>query len=179
MEEIKKFIDEFFKAEVVATEASVKPSLEYYNEKLDLMNSFCIKELHNKFGLIPLKELDSEDFYERWANAKPRNPRYIYKISYYQDDVYGDVYVGYISGKNPNDMFLLYGESIFITKINGELKIVKNYTFGDDMLVKKKFETAQGLKDISFETLKKPVMIERYKEPEDDDDAMEHYLADI
>ena len=88
METIKKIIDEFFKAEVEATEASLKPNLEDYNNKLEIMNGFCVPELHNKFGLIPMKELENDDFYERWANAKPRNPRCIYKISHYQDEVY-------------------------------------------------------------------------------------------
>ncbi|WP_234109214.1 hypothetical protein [Chryseobacterium sp. R2A-55] len=179
MEAIKNFIIQFLQAEVIATEASVKPDLEDYNNKLEMMNSFCVSELHNKFGMIPLTDLESDEFYERYKNKKSRNPRLIYKISQYEDENYGDVYIAYISGKNPNEMFFLYGECVFINTINRELKIVKNYTFGDDMLLKKKFETPQGLPDISFETLKKPVAIERYQKPEDDDDAMEHYEMDI
>lgn len=45
--------------------------------------------------------------------------------------------------------------------------------------IKDKFETGRGLADISFETLKKPIAIERYMKPEDDKDAMEHYEINI
>lgn len=179
METIKTFIQNFLQAEATASEASIKPDLEDYNQKLEIMNSFCVPELHNKFGMIPLTEPDSDEFYERWAKAKPRNPRDVYKISHYEEKNYGAVYVAYVSGKNPSGMFSLYGECVFVATINEELKIVKNYTFGDDMLIKKKFETPQGLADISFETLQKPIAIERYLKPEDDEDAMEHYEMDI
>ncbi|WP_165850835.1 hypothetical protein [Chryseobacterium sp. 5_R23647] len=45
--------------------------------------------------------------------------------------------------------------------------------------MKDKFEGGQGLEDISFNTLKKPINIERYLEPVADEDGMEHYLKDI
>ena len=76
-------------------------------------------------------------------------------------------------------MFFLLTQSLFVTKINDEFKIVKYYTFGDDMLVKKKFDIGVGLNDISFETLQKPIAIERYLPPTHDKDGMEHYEMDI
>ncbi|KMQ70284.1 hypothetical protein [Chryseobacterium koreense] len=179
METIKTFIQNFLQAEATASDALVKPNLEDYNQKLEIMNSFCVPELHNKFGMMPRRQLWSDELYENWKDAPSANPRLIYKISQYQDANYGAVYVVYVSGSNPNEMFYLYGECVFVATINEELKIVKNYTFGDDMLIKKKFETPQGLADISFETLKKPISIERYLKPEDDEDAMEHYETDI
>ncbi|MBX2950372.1 MAG: hypothetical protein KF704_13920 [Crocinitomicaceae bacterium] len=179
MKTIKTFIENFLQAEAETTFLMRQPNLENYNNALEKMNAYCVESLQNKFGLIPLTELDEHEYYEKWSAKKHPNPRHIYKISQYQNETYGDVYIAYVSGSNPNGLFFLYGECVFITTINGELKIVKNYTFGDDMLVKKKFETPQGLPDISFETLKKPVAIERYQKPEDDDDAMEHYEMDI
>ena len=179
MEEIKNFIHEFLSAEALALDASTKPDLKDYNSKLVSMNNFCIKELYNKFGMIPLTELEDDDFYEEWKDAEPVKLRNIFKISRYKDDVYDDIYIGYISPSNPNGRVFRYGECIFVTKIGVELKVVKNYTFGDSMRIKKKFETGQGLENISFETLHNPIEIERYMPPTHDKDAMEHYLADI
>ncbi|MBN9284301.1 MULTISPECIES: hypothetical protein [unclassified Flavobacterium] len=179
MEEIKTFVNEFLKAEALAADALVKPNLDDYNNKLVYMNSFCIEQLQNKFGMVPRTELWDDDFYEEWQDAIPSAPRNIYKISQYQDEIYGDVYVVYVSGRSPINMIFRYGESIFVAKINDELKIVKDYTFGDQMRIKKKFETGIGLGDISFESLKNPVAIERYMAPTHDKDGMEHYLSDI
>lgn len=179
MEEIKTFIEEFLRAEATAGDASVKPNLEDYNTKLAIMNSFCVEDLHNKFGMIPLTELEDDDFYEEWKDANPANPKNIFKISHYQDESYGDVYVVYVSPSNPNGRIFRYGECVFVTKIGGESKIIKNYTFGDSMRIKKKFETGLGVEDISFKTLKTPIAIERYLEPTHDKDAMEHYAMDI
>jgi len=179
MEEVRNFITAFLKAEVEASNASIKPTLEDYNKKLNFMNSFCVEELHNKFGMIPNNELKSEEFYERWKDADASNIRHIYKISHYEDDKYDDVYVVYLSTGNPIEEIFTYGACLFITKINNDLKVVKKYIFGDEMLLKDKFEGGQGLEDISFKILKKPIYIERYLEPLDDKDGMEHYLKDI
>ncbi|MCX8525613.1 hypothetical protein OF897_16995 [Chryseobacterium formosus] len=178
MEEIKKIISEFLKAEAEASDASVKPNLEDYNKKLNFMNSFCVEELHNKFGLVSQNKLKNDEFYERWKDKNSARTRHIYKISQYKDDKYGDVYVAYVSERNPDDEIFLYGECLFVTSIDSELKIIKNYTFGEDR-GKDKFVANQGLKDISFKTLKKPINIERYLEPVDDEDGMEHYSKDI
>lgn len=180
MQTIKNYITQFLQAEAKASEALVKPNLEDYNNKLEQMNSFCVKELHNKFGMVPRTELWDDDFYEEWQDTPSPNPRNIYKISHYHDERFGDVYIVYLSGKNPIERIFRYGECVFVSNNNDELKIVKNYTFGyDDRKIKKRFETGIGLKAISFETLQKPIVIERYMPPTNDKDAMEHYAMDI
>lgn len=85
----------------------------------------------------------------------------------------------YLSTGNPIEEIFTYGACLFITKINNDLKVVKKYIFGDEMLLKDKFEGGQGLEDISFKILKKPIYIELYLEPLDDKNGMEHYLKDI
>ena len=180
METIKTFVENFLQAEATASDALVKPNLEDYNQKLEIMNNFCVPELHNKFGMIPHTSLKSDDFYERWKNNPPVKPRIIYKISQYQDKNFGDVYVAYVSERNPNGMIFLYGECVFITAINKELKIVKSYVYGNDGMKKKsRFESSTGLQELAFKTLKKPIAIERYLPPTHDKDGMEHYEKDI
>lgn len=177
-EEVKNFISTFLKSEVEASDASIAPNLDDYNQKLNFMNSFCVEELSNKFGMIPQNKLESDEFYERWKNADSANMRNIYKISCYQNEKYGEVYIAYLSLRNPKRI-LTYGNCLFVTRIDGNLKIVKSYLFSGDVGKKEKFEFPKGLEDISFKTLKKPVKIERYLEPVDDEDGMEHYLKDI
>ena len=179
MQTIKTFVENFLQAEATTSDALVKPNLDDYNQKLEIMNRFCVPELQNKFGMVHRTELWDEDFYEDWKDTPAENPRHIYKISQYQDEKYNDVYVVYLSEKNPDKTFFQYAMCLFITAINNELKIIRKYSFGDDKLIKDKFETGQGLNDISFKTLKKPIAIERYQKPENDDAAMEHYEMGI
>lgn len=180
MQTIKTFIQNFLQAEATTSDALVKPNLEDYNQKLETMNSFCVPELHNKFGMVHRTELWDEDFYEDWKDAPPQNPRNIYKISKYQDENLGAIYVVYVSGKNPIAGVFRYGQCVFVSNIKDELKIVKSYSFGyDDRKIKKRFEAGTGLPDISFETLQKPIFIERYMPPSKDKDGMEHYEMDI
>lgn len=179
MEKIKTFIEEFLTAEALASSALVKPDLDDYNNKLSIMNSFCVEELQNMFGMLPLTELWDDDLYEEWKDVDMVNPRNIYKISHYKSEIYDDVYVVYVSPNNPDNMIFLYGESLFVAKINDELKIIKRYVFGDEMLVKSKFENGLGLEGITFKILKSPIEIERYMAPTHDKDGMEHYLSDI
>ncbi len=179
MEEIKNFVISFTKQEAEAIYLRRQPNLDEYNNALKTMNNYCVEALHDSFGMIQKTELYNQEYYDTWSKKKNPNPRHIYKISHYKEDSYGDVYVVYISERNPNDEIFLYGKCLFVTNINDNLKIIKSYSFGDEMLVKDKFEGGQGLEDISFKTLKKPILIERYLEPLDDKDGMEHYLKNV
>ncbi len=179
MEKIKEFIINFTKQEAETIYLSRQPDLQAYNKALEIMNDYCVEPLHDSFGMIHLTHLYEKEYYDRWSKKQYPNTRYLYKISHYKDDKYGDIYVVYLSTGNPIEEIFTYGACLFITKINNNLKIVKKYIFGDEMLIKDKFEGGQGLEDISFKTVKGPIYIERYLEPLDDKDGMEHYLKDI
>jgi hypothetical protein len=179
MEEIKIFVNSFTKQEAKTTSLRRHPNLEVYNNALQEMNNYCVESLHNTFGMVPLKRIYDQEYYDKWSKKKDASPRHLYKISHYKNDIYDDVYVAYVSERNPSDEIFLYGECLFVARINNELKIIKNYTFGDELLVKDKFEANQGLENISFETLSNPINIVRYMAPDDDEDGMEHYLQDI
>ncbi|MFC3158004.1 hypothetical protein SAMN05443633_104346 [Chryseobacterium arachidis] len=94
------------------------------------------------------------------------------------NEKYGEVYIAYLSLRNPKRI-LTYGDCLFVTRIEGNLKIVKSYLFSSDVGKKSKFEFPEGLDDLSFKTLKKPINIKRYLEPADDEDGMEHYSKNI
>ncbi|MCD0478075.1 hypothetical protein LPB90_06380 [Chryseobacterium sp. LC2016-29] len=179
MEEIKEFVINFTKQEAETIYLRRQPDLENYNKALQVMDDYSDESLHDTFGMIKLIQLYDQEYYEKWGGEKYPNTRHIYKISHYKDDKYGDVYLVYLSTGNPRDGIFTYGACLFLAKVDNRLKFIRKYIFGDEMLVKDKFEGGQGLEDISFNTLKKPINIERYLEPADDEDGMEHYLKDI
>lgn len=179
MEDIKNFVKSFSLQEAETIYLRRQPNMEQYNNALKKMNDYCVESLHNKFGMLPLQKLDDKKYYNQWSKKKYPNPRYLYKISHYKNVSYGDVYVVYVSERAPMDNMFGYGDCLFVTKINDELKIVKDYAFGDEMMSKKKFDISLGFEDISFATLKELVEVGRYMEPEDDNDAKEHYLMEI
>ena len=176
MEEIKKFVINFTKQEAETIYLRRQPNLDEYNNALQVMNDYCVEPLHDSFGMIHSTQLYNQEYYDTWSKKKYPNTRHIYKISHYIDDIYGDVYVVYASLSNPIDEIFSYGDCLFVSKINEELRIIKTYLFTSDFGRKEKFELPRGLEDISFKTLKKPIHIERYLEPLDDKDGMEHYL---
>ncbi|MFC7349014.1 hypothetical protein ACFQO9_20070 [Chryseobacterium zhengzhouense] len=178
MEEIKEFIINFTKQEAETIYLRRQPDLAAYNKALQIMNDYCVEPLHDSFSMIPLTKLYGQEYYDEWSKKEYPRTRDIYKISCYENEKYGEVYIAYLSLRTPNRI-LTYGDCLFVTKIDGNLMIVKSYLFTSDVGKKKKFEFPTGLEDISFKTLKKPVKIERYLEPIHDEDGMEHYLKDI
>ncbi|MFC7348958.1 hypothetical protein ACFQO9_19750 [Chryseobacterium zhengzhouense] len=178
MEEIKEFIINFTKQEAETIYLRRQPDLAAYNKALQIMNDYCVEPLHDSFSMIPLTKLYDQEYYDEWSKKEYPSTRDIYKISCYENEKYGEVYIAYLSLRTPKRI-LTYGNCLFVTRIEGNLKIVKSYLFSGDVGKKEKFEFPKGLEDISFKTLKKPVKIERYLEPVDDEDGMEHYLKDI
>jgi hypothetical protein len=158
MEEIKEFVIGFTKQEAETIYSIRQPDLEAYNSSLQKMNNYCIDSLHNTFNMVPLMELDDQEYYDEWSKKEYPSARDIYKISHYENEKYGEVYIAYLSLRNPNRI-LTYGDCLFVTKIDGNLKIIKSYLFSSDIGKKKKFELPEGLDDLSFKTLKKPVGI--------------------
>ena len=179
MEDVKNFVQAFTQQEAETIYLRRQPDIEQYNTALERMNNYCIESLHNKFGMLPLQKLDDKKYYNQWNKKKYPNPRFLYKISHYKNENYGDVYAVYVSERAPMDNMFGYGDCWFVTKVTDEFKIVKDFAFGNETMSKKKFDISIGIEDISFKALQKPIAIERYLKPEDDEDAMKHYEMDI
>jgi hypothetical protein len=185
--EVKEFLNQFLQSEVKTIVAREYPDLQAMNDALDEMNSFCVKELHNKFGMIPQTELKSLEYYEECKDYPTPNPRHIFKISHYQNDRYGDVFVAYVSYQNPDiDWFKLF-DAFFIGKIDEEWKIIKDYTFAPDDYIKPidiphwsdehNFDHNENL---NFKNVGKLISIERYLEPVNSDKwGLKEYYKDI
>ncbi|MCU0437568.1 MAG: hypothetical protein MUC49_06595 [Raineya sp.] len=184
--EISNFLSQFFQAEIKAKYTRRYSDLQAMNDALDEMNSFCVEELHNTFGMIPQTELKSSEYYEESKDYPTPNPRHLFKISHYQNDRYGDVFVAYVSPPNPdNDWFKLF-ESFFVGKIDGEWKIIKTYVFAPDDYIKPidipHWSDELNLKsdeNLNFKNVGKLISIERYLEPIHEEWGLKEYHKDI
>jgi len=96
MEEIKDFIINFTKQEAETIYLMRQPNLEAYNSSLRKMNDYCIDSLHNKFNMVPLMKLDDQKYYDEWSKKEYPSKRDIYKISCYQNEKYGEIYIAYL-----------------------------------------------------------------------------------
>lgn len=184
--EIKDFLNQFFQAELDAHNASRFPNLDAYNSKLDFMNSFCVEELYNTFGMIHETELEPLENYTEYQKYTSKIPRHIFKISHYQNDRYGDIFVAYVSSQNPDNDWLELFISLFVGKINGEWKIIKKYVFAPDDYIKPidipHWSDELNLKEdenLNFKNVGKLISIERYLEPIHEEWGLKEYHKDI
>lgn len=180
MNEIKEFIEAFFKIEATTSDAMLVPNLENYNRKLSEMNSFCIEEIKNTFGMTPMLSLESDEFYEDWKDTPFATLRHLFKITEYNNSKYGKLYAIYCSNVNPNPNKFRLFNCIFTSSIDGNLQIVKKYHFDDDsaMLNHKIWIEGLGLNDITFDTLGEFVKTERYLAPEHCEFSLADYNED-
>ena len=175
MKEIKQFLEDFFKSEVEARKFSMIENRALAKRAVNKFYSYCIPDLYNMFGVVFNEEelFDFESEPSRYSH-----PRYIYKISLYENKNYGSVYVAYVSGFHFNKRlagFYEMAEFFVLTEINNELKIIKSGAI--DLDNRPNWIDEHGAKDISIHSLGKFVSAKRYIEPKDDEDSMKKYLA--
>ncbi|MCU0437567.1 MAG: hypothetical protein MUC49_06590 [Raineya sp.] len=185
--EIRGFLNQFFQAELDAHNARRYPDLEAYNKKLDFMNSFCVEELHNTFGMIKATRLRKPEEYVEAQKYTSTNPRHIFKISHYQNERYGDVFVAYVSPPYPSSNRFKLFTALFIGKIDGDWKIMKKYIFAPDDYIPPidipHWNDELNLKEdenLNFKNVGRLIFIERYLEPVDSDEwELKEYYKDI
>ncbi len=180
MNEIKEFIEAFFKIEAKARHSWGFPDIDAFNSNLNDLNDFCTSELHDSFGMLHLLEPEDEEFYEDSKDDPYPNVRHLFKISEYDNSEYGKVYVVYSSKSSPYDDYFVYYHCFFIAKINNSYKIIKKYRFTDDsrMLDHNVWIEEEGLDKVTFKNLGKFIQTERYLEPVDCKFSMEDYKQD-
>ncbi len=177
MKEVKEFIEAFFTEEATKNTNEIRPDIESYNHSVDRYNSMVIEQLN--VGLID--KLKDEDFYELYEDQSDFRLRHLLKISGYKHNIYGDVWIAYVSQSNPRPKRKYLKEAIFIIKENGGFKVARTYIYSmyDTGGEKYNWEGLGGYRDLTFESAEGPVAIERYQEPLEDFDGLKHYTDDI
>lgn len=177
MEEIKNFINDYLKKETETSEKLIKPDINNYNKTLEELHSMVIGEMFNRLGFISLSKPKDQNFYDRYKDFKPVNPRHLFKISQYKHVDYLDVWVAYTSGANPKERVKLLTHALFIIKEEGKFKIARNYIYSDKggMSEELGWEGFSGYQDLTFESLGELIEVERYLKPLEFDNGLELY----
>jgi hypothetical protein len=174
--EVKQFFQEFIKAEQNAWNEYDNPDLEFRNQLVDKMYSFCFHEMKNSMGIIHEEEPSTPEDYEN--SDRNQNPREVFKISHYKNQELGDVFLIYTSVQGPHSFYKKIVECFFVSKINTEFNIIARYFLYDDRCGNIAWNESRALNGISFENAGHLVSIERYQEPVESEFSMKEYLAD-
>tara|TARA_B110000211_G_C13924505_1_gene484297 strand:+ start:295 stop:834 length:540 start_codon:yes stop_codon:yes gene_type:complete len=178
MNEVKNIVIEFFNTELKARGFQFSENREKAQDEINHYYNFCIEDLHEMLGISFLREdeLDEDEIEEEVYET----PRYIFKISNYKNDIYGEIYIVYCSGFLSSPMFsevLNMTDFYILGKIESQgWKVLKNGAIDFDN--PENWEDGHGPEDLSIKKLGQFISTERYLEPEDDDDEMKKYLAD-
>ena len=179
IDEVKKFIEDFCQAEAKASTARRKPDLEAYRNAFEEMHQFVNRGINLGHGSKAEKE--SPQYYEEYKDFPDSYPRELFKISAYQHSQYGDVWVAYLSGENPDPVLfgLNLSHAFFIILENGKPVISKIFIYSDydDRIYS--WKDQGGLSGLTFESLEGPHDIWRYKEPDDAFDGLKLYHDNI
>lgn len=177
MENIKKFLNDFFEAEANALNATIRPDLDFARKEADIMYGYCIKELYNQMDVVPPLAPYTTAEYEDFKNFPPANKRQLFKISHYNNPKYTDLFIVYVSKIAPKSNRLKIGSALFVATINDELKIVRSFFFGGDSEVPV-WNPSSGDREVSFDTAGKLIGIERILEPKNDPFSIQEYKED-
>ncbi|THF49205.1 hypothetical protein E6C50_13270 [Flavobacterium supellecticarium] len=173
MKAVKEFIDFLFKKEQEAIYAgNKKEEFEKYNALATEIKSY-MNDITVGFGLPILTSPKPDVFYRETPYP---NPRYLFKISEYENAHYGRIWACYVSIAKPSEDIRKISECFIVAEIKGELKIIADMIVASDA---KEWRHVGGDEDKSLRirNLGTPVKVERYIEPISTDEwSLKEYL---
>ncbi len=183
MENIVNFLEQFFTAEAKMATLKRIPNIENFNNALDEYFNFLVPQLRGATGHIPLTKLDDEDVYMMLEGLPDDNPRLLFKISQYNHEKYGTVWLAYVSNSNPLEGAKFWNTALLLINEEG-LKIARymlwtNYTERGERDVPYRWDEMWGYRDLNFETIEGPIEIFKVQEPDDYNGGLEQYNADV
>jgi len=184
MERIKLFIEKFLDLEAEVTSCKRVPNLDAYHQKLQEYYTFLVEQLQGATGHMPIKELYSEEYYEKMKKYPADTPRKVFKISEYDSPKYEKVWVVFVSQRNYNETYKHLESALFVIQTENSLKVAKflmfnDYTENADEDTPFEWDDLGGYKDLDFNNLKHPIRINRYIAPNDWLPGLEQYNRDI
>lgn len=184
MQKVKPFVEAFFDKETTMLCLKSKPDVEPYNIALSEYLSFLVRQLHGTTGHLTKTEPDDEDVMEMLGDFEDPNQRQLFKISEYEHEKYGKVFIAFTSSENPTETLLVLSNAIVIIEEDGGLKIAKfllytKHTERGDQNAPYRWDEMSGYADLNFETLNGPIKIERFQQPSDWKEGLQLYNDDI
>lgn len=182
MEKVRSFLEKFLEKEAKVYSLERIPELEAYNAAVRDYHADMAQELREGSWEQPLTELKSPEAYGKFKNYPAEKPRFLFKISEYAHPGHGRVWAAFVSESNPGADYKALCRAMFIIEDDEQLKLVKilkyeNYDVDGHEDNPPRWKVLEGSAELDFDTLKDPVRIERYMEPEDE--GMSVYHANI
>lgn len=186
MEEIKEFIKKILAKEAECwTELNLN-NLNAFNERVRELYEMTTERIGKSFGISTMTDFG---IFKRTAKEISENPlsykpRHLYKLSFYKNEIYGDIWVAYVSVKNPSiepksDVFF---QGFILAYVNNGLKAIGT------MVTEKNRSTMKvdgwraspyNPSDLDINILGGFISTERYFEPNNRDDfSLEEFFKD-
>ncbi len=181
MEKIQEFLKKVFSLERQAIEAENDSEVEFFNKLFEKLIGFSKNQaIRFNMSYLTKEEDDLFDDFPEFTDFKESKPimRHIFKISKYKHDYYTNVFICYVSTRNPLPNIFSYSNCYLVSCLNKKFEIISQYTFGDSDLLKSTWSFTGGDRNITFDNLGKPIKILRLLAPQHDPDSVEDYLKD-
>lgn len=178
MEKAKEFILKFLDKEAECWIRLNSNDLNTFNNCVKELYSMAIDDLEEGLGIYEEKELIEED------DPKMYKPRHLYKLSAYKNKIHGDIWVAYVSIKNPisepNESII--SDGFIMSEIENEFKIIGTIWIALNNLTMNVIGWKGNIynpSDLDIKKRGKFVSTERYSEPDNRDSfSLNEYLND-
>ncbi len=178
MKDVKKFVEKFVEVEAKTANLKRIPDLDTYNKAAKELALFSEIVYMTNF---PETELESESFYNEKKWLPKAIPRFIFKISRYKHDNYGDVWAAFTSEDEPEADYKFLKNVFLIYKKDGDFQLGAHLLFSryDSDGLYYEWRNMSGYEDLGFDTLEGPFEIERYMEPLESFEGLKVYNDNI
>ena len=186
MEKIKNFVEKLLVKEAECWTRLDLNDLDAFNQSVRELHKMAIERVEKGLGIY---EMTDFGIFERSEKERTENPiiyqpRHLYKLSTYKNKTYGDIWVAYVSIKNPivePDKNRLT-DGFIISQIGNEFKIIGTMGIklsSTTMAVMGWKGSVYNPSDLNIKKLGKFVATERYFEPSNYDNfSLNEYLKE-
>lgn len=186
MEKAKEFILKFLDKEAECWTRLNSNELDSFNQAVREFRSMAMEGVEKGLGISERTDFGIFKRTEKEIaeNSLINKPCHLYKLSAYKNKIYDDIWVAYVSIKNPigepNESIIADG--FIISEIENEFKIIGTMWMALNnltMKVKGWKGSVYNPSDLDIKKLGKFVSTERYSEPGNHDDfSLNEYLKD-
>ncbi|WP_153393866.1 hypothetical protein [Chryseobacterium vaccae] len=186
LEDVKKFIFEFLAKEAECWTKLNLNNLDTFNQSVRELYEMAIEQVGKGLGISERTDFGIFKRTEKEIAENPltNTPRHLYKLSSYQNKMYGNIWVAYVSSTNPRREInkSVFFEGFITGTIGNELKIIGKMIINTNRLTM----AVTGWKgnvynpsDLDVKKIGKFIETERYSEPGNRDNfSLNEYWKD-
>ncbi|MFC3158008.1 hypothetical protein SAMN05443633_104350 [Chryseobacterium arachidis] len=186
MEKVKEFILKFLNKESECWNRLHSNELDAFNQEVREFRSMAIEGVEKGLGISERTDFGIFTRTEKEIADNPitYKPRHLYKLSAYKNEIYGDIWVAYVSSTTTDSDPKAYTifEAFMISEIEDELRIIGTmikYKNRSTMKVEGWKASVYNPSDLDIKKLGEFIETERYLEPGNRDGfSLDEYLKD-